>query len=49
MLPMLEELIIYLKEKIGTKKLKSMPLDQCPYQINDKCGIYRYRFFSESY
>ena len=36
--------IIYLAAKLGTKSLKTMPTSRCPYNIDNKCSIYEYRF-----
>lgn len=36
--------LIYLTEKLETEKLKPMPAERCPYQVDDKCSIYNYRF-----
>ncbi|MFB0525723.1 MAG: YkgJ family cysteine cluster protein [Phycisphaerae bacterium] len=36
--------IIYLATNMGTKSVKPMPTSQCPYNIDSKCSVYKYRF-----
>lgn len=36
--------LIYFKEKLGTKNIKSMTDGKCPYNIDGKCSVYQYRF-----
>ena len=36
--------IIYLGANLGADKIKPMPANRCPYNIDGKCSIYDYRF-----
>ena len=36
--------IIYLTENLGPKNIKPMPASRCPYNINNKCTIHKFRF-----
>ena len=36
--------LIYLAAKLGKQKQKPMPTSRCPYNENNKCTIYEYRF-----
>ncbi len=36
--------VIYLAAKLGVKSLKPMPTSRCPYNIDGKCSVYKYRF-----
>ena len=38
--------IIYLATNMGTKSVKPMPTSRCPYNIDSKCSVYKYRFAS---
>ncbi len=36
--------LIYLAANQGSENIKLMPTSLCPYNISDKCTIYKYRF-----
>ena len=36
--------IIYLAAKLDADKIKPMPTNRCPYNIDGKCSVYKYRF-----
>jgi hypothetical protein len=36
--------LMYLATKVGADNIKSMPGTVCPYQMQNKCVIYEYRF-----
>ena len=36
--------IIYMKTKLGVKKLKPMPFGTCPYNIDGECTVHQHRF-----
>jgi Fe-S-cluster containining protein len=36
--------LIYLAEKLDTKNIKPMTTNGCPYQTDDKCTVYKFRF-----
>lgn len=36
--------LIYLAENLGSEHLKPMTTNRCPYNIDGRCGIYKYRF-----
>lgn len=36
--------LIYLSAKLHSENLKPMKTGRCPYQTNDKCTIYKFRF-----
>jgi len=36
--------LIYLAVNLGTDKMKPMLTSRCPYNINGKCSVYKYRF-----
>ncbi len=36
--------VMYLSTKLGGKDIKSMTTNQCPYQTEGKCTIYKFRF-----
>lgn len=38
--------LMYLSAKLGMENLKRMTTSRCPYNINGKCTIYKYRFVS---
>jgi hypothetical protein len=38
--------LMYLTANLGAENIKSMPTNRCPYNIDDKCTVYEYRFAS---
>ena len=36
--------LMYLAESLGTENIKPMPNSRCPYNVDGKCTIYKYRF-----
>ena len=36
--------LLYLAEKLNVEKLKSMPGEICPYNVEGKCIVHEYRF-----
>lgn len=36
--------LIYLAANLGAENIKPMPATRCPYNVNGKCTIYKYRF-----
>lgn len=36
--------LMYLVANIGAEKIKQMTTSRCPYNIADKCTVYKYRF-----
>ena len=38
--------LMYLTAKLGAENIKPMPGGRCPYNVDNKCTIYEYRFSS---
>jgi len=36
--------LVYLEANLGAEGIKPMPSSRCPYNINDRCTVYEYRF-----
>jgi hypothetical protein len=36
--------MMYLAAKLGAENMRPMPTSQCPYNIEGKCSVYKYRF-----
>jgi len=36
--------LMYLAANLGADNIKPMPTNRCPYNIDGKCSIYKYRF-----
>ena len=36
--------LLYLAANLGAENIKPMPANRCPYNIDDRCSVYEYRF-----
>jgi hypothetical protein len=36
--------LMYLAANLGDASIRPMPTDRCPYNVDGKCGVYKYRF-----
>ena len=36
--------VIYLAAKLGAESMRPMPSKRCPYNVEGKCSVYKYRF-----